>query len=124
MKNSSLLALCSRDSILRGDKEGMQPEDPTLAELSKRFGYMTGPFSKNHLGDLDEHLPTAHGFDESFGSLYHLNAEDEPEHPDYPKDAEFRQRFGPRGVLHSHAEGRIETPGRSPRNAWRPSTRR
>ncbi len=62
----------------------MQAEDPTLAELLKPYGYVTGQFSKNHLGD--EHLPTAHGFDEFFGSLYHLNAEDEPEHPDYPKD--------------------------------------
>ena len=64
---------------------------------------MTGQFGKNHLGDLDEHLPTVHGFDEFFGSLYHLNAEDEPEHPDYPKDPEFRKKFGPRGVLHSWA---------------------
>ena len=96
---------------LPGAKEGMQAEDPTLAELLKPFGYMTGQFGKNHLGDLDEHLPTAHGFDEFFGSLYHLNASDEPEHPDYPKDPEFQKRFGPRGVLHSYADGRIEDTG-------------
>jgi arylsulfatase A-like enzyme len=96
---------------LPGAKEGMQAEDPTLAELLKPFGYVTGQFGKNHLGDRDEHLPTAHGFDEFFGSLYHLNAEDEPEHPDYPKNPDFAKRFGPRGVLHSYADGRIENTG-------------
>jgi arylsulfatase A-like enzyme len=96
---------------LPGAKEGMQAEDPTLAELLKPHGYMTGQFGKNHLGDLDEHLPTAHGFDEFFGSLYHLNASDEPEHPDYPKDPEFQKRFGPRGVLHTYSDGRIEDTG-------------
>ena len=96
---------------LPGAKEGMQAEDPTLAELLKPRGYVTGQFGKNHLGDLDEHLPTAHGFDEFFGSLYHLNAEDEPEHPDYPKDPAFREKFGPRGVLHTYADGRIENTG-------------
>lgn len=96
---------------LPGAKEGMQAEDPTIAELLKPRGYVTGQFGKNHLGDRDEHLPTAHGFDEFFGSLYHLNAEDEPEHPDYPKDPAFRQKFGPRGVLHSYADGRIENTG-------------
>ncbi|WP_416065957.1 arylsulfatase [Rhizobium sp. ZK1] len=96
---------------LPGAKEGMQAEDPTLAELLKPHGYMTGQFGKNHLGDRDEHLPTAHGFDEFFGSLYHLNAEDEPEHPDYPKNPEFKEKFGPRGVLHSYADGRIENTG-------------
>ncbi|MEI3851922.1 MULTISPECIES: arylsulfatase [unclassified Ensifer] len=96
---------------LPGAKEGMQAEDPTLAELLKPHGYVTGQFGKNHLGDLDEHLPTAHGFDEFFGSLYHLNAEDEPEHPDYPKDPAFREKFGPRGVLHTYADGRIENTG-------------
>jgi arylsulfatase len=100
---------------LPGAKEGMQAEDPTLAELLKPHGYVTGQFGKNHLGDLDEHLPTMHGFDEFFGSLYHLNAEDEPEHPDYPKDPEFRKKFGPRGVLHSWANPdgtqRIENTG-------------
>ncbi len=88
---------------LPGAKEGLQKEDVTLAQLLKDQGYVTGQFGKNHLGDRDEHLPTAHGFDEFFGSLYHLNAEDEPEHPDYFKDPELRKRFGTRGVLHSWA---------------------
>ena len=72
---------------------------------------MTGQFGKNHLGDLDEHLPSNHGFDEFFGNLYHLNAEEEPEDPDYPTDPEFKRRFGPRGVIHSYADGRIEDTG-------------
>src|SRR5271165_3878705 len=84
---------------LPGAKEGLQKEDATIAELLKPLGYTSGQFGKNHLGDRDEHLPTVHGFDEFFGNLYHLNAEEEPEHPDYPKDPAFRQRFGPRGVL-------------------------
>ena len=88
---------------LPGAKEGLQKEDVTLAQLLKDQGYVTGQFGKNHLGDLDEHLPTAHGFDEFFGSLYHLNAEDEPEHPDYFKDPELQKRFGTRGVLHTWA---------------------
>jgi len=88
---------------LPGAKEGLQKEDPTLADLLKAQGYMTGQFGKNHLGDRDEQLPTAHGFDEFFGSLYHLNAEDEPEHPDYFKDPELKKRFGTRGVIHSFA---------------------
>jgi arylsulfatase len=74
-----------------------------MAELLKPLGYMTGQFGKNHLGDRDEHLPTAHGFDEFFGNLYHLNAEEEPENIDYPKDPEFKKRFGPRGVIRSSA---------------------
>lgn len=82
---------------------GLQPEDPTIAELLKPLGYTCGQFGKNHLGDKDEHLPTNHGFDEFFGNLYHLNAEEEPEHPDYPQDPAFRERFGPRGVIHSWA---------------------
>jgi arylsulfatase len=97
-----------------GAKEGMQPEDPTIAELLKPHGYATGQFGKNHLGDLDEMLPTNHGFDEFYGNLYHLNAEEEPEHPDYPTDEEipgFSERFGPRGVIHSFADGRIEDTG-------------
>jgi arylsulfatase len=94
-----------------GAKLGLQPEDPTIAEMLKPMGYMTGQFGKNHLGDLDEHLPTNHGFDEFFGNLYHLNAEEEPENPDYPKDAEFKERFGPRGVIHSYSDGRIEDTG-------------
>jgi arylsulfatase len=78
---------------------GLQPEDPTLAELLKNHGYATGQFGKNHLGDLNKYLPTVHGFDEFFGNLYHLNAEEEPENPDYPKDPAFHAKFGPRGVL-------------------------
>ena len=79
---------------------GLQPEDPTIAELLKPLGYSTGQFGKNHLGDRNEFLPTVHGFDEFFGNLYHLNAEEEPELPDYPKEPWFKEQFGPRGVLH------------------------
>ena len=86
-----------------GGTVGLQAEDPTIAELLKPLGYATGQFGKNHLGDRDEYLPTVHGFDEFFGNLYHLNAEEEPELPDYPKDPEFKNKFGPRGVLHSWA---------------------
>jgi arylsulfatase len=89
-----------------GAKLGLQPEDPTIADALKHHGYATGQFGKNHLGDRDEHLPTAHGFDEFFGNLYHLNAEEEPEHPDYPTDEEFpgfSEKFRPRGVIHSWA---------------------
>jgi arylsulfatase A-like enzyme len=89
-----------------GADVGLQKEDPTLAELLKPLGYATGQFGKNHLGDKDEFLPTMHGFDEFFGNLYHLNAEEEPELPDYPKDPAFRERFGPRGVLHCWADGK------------------
>ncbi len=96
---------------LPGAKEGLYKEDPTIAEMLKPMGYMTGQFGKNHLGDLDEHLPSNHGFDEFFGNLYHLNAEEEPENPDYPKDSEFKKRFGPRGVIHSFADGKIEDTG-------------
>ncbi len=96
---------------LPGAKEGMSDQDPTVATLLKAEGYATGQFGKNHLGDLDEHLPTNHGFDEFFGNLYHLNAEQEPEHPDYPKDPAFKEQFGPRGVMHSYADGRIEDTG-------------
>ena len=94
-----------------GAPNGIQPEDPTLAELLKPHGYVTGQFGKNHLGDRDEFLPTNHGFDEFFGNLYHLNAEEEPESPNYPKDPRFHERFGPRGVIHSYADGRIEDSG-------------
>jgi arylsulfatase len=83
-----------------GATVGLQPEDPTIAELLKPLGYATGQFGKNHLGDRNEFLPTVHGFDEFFGNLYHLNAEEEPELPDYPKDPAFKAQFGPRGVLH------------------------
>jgi arylsulfatase len=89
-----------------GAELGLQPEDPTIAELLKPVGYATGQFGKNHLGDKDEFLPTAHGFDEFFGNLYHLNAEEEPEHEDYPDPAEFpdfHKNYGPRGVIHSWA---------------------
>jgi arylsulfatase A-like enzyme len=89
---------------LPGADLGLQPEDPTIADLLKPLGYATGQFGKNHLGDRDEFLPTAHGFDEFFGNLYHLNAEQEPENPDYPKDPEFKKKFGPRGVLKSWAQ--------------------
>jgi len=88
---------------LPGADIGMRPEEPTIAGLLKARGYATGQFGKNHLGDRDEHLPTNHGFDEFFGNLYHLNAEEEPENLDYPKDPEFRKRFGPRGVLRTFA---------------------
>ncbi len=88
-----------------GAEQGIQDKDPTLAELLKSHGYVSGQFGKNHLGDRDEHLPTAHGFDEFFGNLYHLNAEEEPESEFYPRDnKEFVERFGPRGVLHSFAQ--------------------
>jgi len=96
---------------LPGAKEGINKKDPTIATLLKPLGYMTGQFGKNHLGDQDQHLPTNHGFDEFFGNLYHLNAEDEPEHVDYPKDAAFKKRFGPRGAIHSYADGRVEDTG-------------
>ncbi|QDT68659.1 Arylsulfatase precursor [Planctomycetes bacterium MalM25] len=96
---------------LPGAPEGMQKEDPTIAGLLKARGYMTGQFGKNHLGDRDEMLPTNHGFDEFYGNLYHLNAEEEPELPDYPKDADFKERFGPRGVIKSSADGKIEDTG-------------
>jgi arylsulfatase len=94
---------------LPGAAQGMRAEDPTIAELLKPLGYATGQFGKNHLGDRDEHLPTMHGFDEFFGNLYHLNAEEEPELRDYPPEKEFpefRKRFGPRGVLHCWADGK------------------
>jgi len=84
---------------LPGADLGLRAEDITIAEALKPLGYATGQFGKNHLGDKNEFLPTVHGFDEFFGNLYHLNAEEEPEHPDYPKDPAFRAQFGPRGVL-------------------------
>jgi arylsulfatase A-like enzyme len=101
-----------------GATVGLQPEDPTIATALKAYGYATGQFGKNHLGDRDEHLPTMHGFDEFFGNLYHLNAEEEPELADYPRPEDlpnFRERFGPRGVIHSWADDdgtqRIEDTG-------------
>ena len=91
-----------------GATVGLQKEDPTIAELLKPLGYATGQFGKNHLGDRNEYLPTVHGFDEFFGNLYHLNAEEEPELPDYPKDPKFKEQFGPRGVLHCVATDKDE----------------
>jgi len=88
-----------------GAAEGWKKVDITMATVLKAQGYATGQFGKNHQGDRDEHLPTMHGFDEFFGNLYHLNAEEEPENEDYPKDPAFRKRFGPRGVIHSRADG-------------------
>lgn len=102
---------------LPGAKEGMMVEDPTIAVVLKDQGYATGQFGKNHLGDLDSMLPTNHGFDEFFGNLYHLNAEEEPENEDYPRDLvmpdgrTFLETYGPRGVIHSYADGRIEDTG-------------
>jgi arylsulfatase A-like enzyme len=100
---------------LPGAAQGLQKEDATIAEILKPLGYTTGQFGKNHLGDRDEFLPTVHGFDEFFGNLYHLNSEEEPENEDYPKNPEFRKKFGPRGVLHSYANAdgtqRIEDTG-------------
>jgi arylsulfatase len=96
---------------LPGAEIGQQEEDPTIAVLLKDQGYATGQFGKNHLGDKDKHLPTNHGFDEFFGNLYHLNAEEEPENEDYPKNPEFHKRFGPRGVIKSTADGKIEDTG-------------
>jgi arylsulfatase A-like enzyme len=89
---------------------GLQKQDPTIAELLKPLGYATGHFGKNHLGDRNEFLPTVHGFDEFYGNLYHLNAEEAPEHVDYPSEPEFRERSGPRGVLHCVATA-TDTPG-------------
>ncbi len=94
-----------------GAKQGIQDSQPTIAELLKPHGYVSGQFGKNHLGDRDEHLPTNHGFDEFFGNLYHLNAEEEPETYYYPKDPEFHKNFGPRGVLRSTADGNIQDTG-------------
>nr|WP_234842124.1 sulfatase-like hydrolase/transferase [Sinorhizobium meliloti] len=101
-----------------GDPHGIQDWMPTIADVMKSKDHATGQFGKNHLGERDEHLPTNHGFDEFFGNLYHLNAEEEPEGYFYPKDEEFRKNFGPRGVIESSADGKIEDTG-----AWRPSTR-
>ena len=94
-----------------GADQGIQDNQPTIAELLKTQGYTSGQFGKNHLGDLDEMLPTNHGFDEFFGNLYHLNAEEEPETYYYPKDPEFHEKFGPRGVIHSYSDGKVEDTG-------------
>ena len=123
---------------LPGAQVGLSPKIRRVADVMKSLDYATGQFGKNHLGDRNEHLPTVHGFDEFFGNLYHLNAEEEPESPDYPKDPKFRQRFGPRGVLHTYATdtadptvdpqfGKVgkqksRTLARSAPSAWRQST--
>lgn len=96
---------------LPGAEIGIQPEDPTLAELLKPLGYTSGQFGKNHLGDQDKFLPTNHGFDEFFGNLYHLNAEENPEDPDWPRDPAFNERLAPRGVIRSTADGPIQDSG-------------
>jgi arylsulfatase A-like enzyme len=116
-----------------GAPMGMSQLDPSIGGLLKNLGYATGQFGKNHVGDLNESLPTVNGFDEFLGNLYHLNAEEEPELPDYPKDPAYFAKFGPRGVpirtirrsirVSAKSAGRrSKTPGRSPRSAWKPST--
>jgi arylsulfatase len=92
-----------------GAKLGLRAEDPTIAELLKPLGYATAQFGKNHFGDRNEFLPTAHGFDEFFGNLYHLNAEEEPEDPDYPQSSQFKARFGPRGVIRAFASDKDDS---------------
>ena len=94
---------------LPGADQGLRAKDPTIAELLKNQGYVTGQFGKNHLGDKNEFLPTVHGFDEFFGNLYHLNAEEEPENPDYPKDPAFKKKFAPRGVMHCWATDKVDS---------------
>ncbi len=94
-----------------GSDHGIPDWTPTIADLLKGQGYVTAQVGKNHFGDGDNHLPTAHGFDEFFGNLYHLNAEEEPESYYYPKDPAFRQQFGPRGVIRSTADGQIQDTG-------------
>jgi arylsulfatase len=96
---------------LPGARIGLHKDDPTIAELLKPLGYTSGQFGKNHLGDRDEYLPNVHGFDEFFGNLYHLNAEEEPEDLEYPKDPEFRKKYGPRGVLDCTADGGCKDTG-------------
>jgi arylsulfatase len=100
---------------LPGAKEGLSAKDPTIAELLKPQGYMTGQFGKNHLGDRNEFLPTVHGFDEFIGNLYHLNSEEEPENEDYPKDPQFLEKFGPRGILKCKATATESTAPPDPR---------
>jgi arylsulfatase len=104
---------------LPGAPEGLSAKDPTLANLLKAKGYATGQFGKNHLGDRNEFLPTLHGFDEFFGNFYHLNAEEEPENPDYPKDPKFKEMFGPRGVFKCKATSKVSSLPDDPRfGAW------
>src|SRR5262245_29397119 len=90
-------------------KEGLSEKDPTIADILKTQGYATGQFGKNHLGDRNEFFPTVHGFDEFYGNFYHLNAEEEPENPDYPKTDQFKKNFGPRGVFHCYATPEVST---------------
>jgi arylsulfatase len=97
-----------------GQDQGLSAKDPTIAELLKPLGYATGHYGKNHLGDLNKFLPTVHGFDEFFGNLYHLNAEEEPENPDYPQNPAFAEKYGPRGVIRSFASD-VEDPTVDPR---------
>ena len=97
-----------------GADVGLQAEDATIAEVLKPLGYATGQFGKNHLGDMNKYLPTVHGFDEFYGNLYHLNAEEDPEDPDYPKDPKFKEKFGPRGLLHCWATDK-DDPTEQPR---------
>lgn len=94
-----------------GSEHGIPDWAPTIGDVLKQQGYTTGQFGKNHLGDRDKHLPTKHGFDEFLGNLYHMNAEEEPETYYYPKDPEFRKKYGPRGVIHSYADGKVEDTG-------------
>jgi arylsulfatase A-like enzyme len=104
---------------LPGAPEGLTAADPTIADLLKAQGYTTGQFGKNHLGDRNEHIPTVHGFDEFYGNFYHLNAEEEPENPDYPKDPAFKAKFGPRGVMKCKATDAVSTLATDPRfGAW------
>jgi arylsulfatase len=100
---------------LPGAPEGLSDKDPTIADLLKAHGYATGQFGKNHLGDRNEFFPTVHGFDEFFGNFYHLNAEEEPENPDYPKNPEFKKNFGPRGVFHCFATDTVSSLPDDPR---------
>jgi len=104
---------------LPGAPEGLSAKDPTLANLLKAKGYATGQFGKNHLGDRNEFIPTVHGFDEFFGNFYHLNAEEEPENPDYPKNPAFKEKFGPRGVFKCVATDKVSSKADDPRfGAW------
>jgi arylsulfatase A-like enzyme len=121
--------VCLRTGLCKvgipGATVGLQDRDITIAQALKPLGYATGQFGKNHLGDRDEYLPTRHGFDEFYGNLYHLNAEEEPERPYYPKnDTAFVKSSSPRGVLRTSADGKIEDTGPLTQSAWRRSTTR
>lgn len=103
---------------LPGAEVGLQSRDITIAEMLKAKGYATGQFGKNHFGDKDEHLPSNHDFDEFLGDLYHLNAEEEPEDPDYPKDPAFIKQFGPRGVIRQVLQTFKKYPSSQEPNSW------